>query len=335
MPFDRLKRREFIRLLSGAVVALPAATRAQQSERIRRIGMLVTAYTDFDAEGLANTARFAAALNGLGWIDGRSIQIEYRYAGGNVDRAKVLAAEVVRSAPELIVTNGNPASIELRRLTSIIPVVFTQVSDPVGSGLVTTLAHPGGNITGFLSFEPGMGSRWLGLLKEAAPNIRRVAVVFGSDAPATVALLRAAEAAAPALAVEVTPLDLHDDAEIERAISAFAFQPDGGVIIMPYPRAVPAHQSIIAAAARHHLPAVYPLRFFAAHGGLMFYGPDPTEQWRGAATYVDRILRGEKPADLPAQAPTKYELVLNLKSARALGLTVPDTLLARADEVIE
>jgi putative ABC transport system substrate-binding protein len=295
----------------------------------------VTAYTDFDAEGLARTAAFVATLHELGWVDGRNVRIEYRYAGGNVDRAKTFATEMVRSGPELMVANGDAVSIELQRLTSTIQLVLTQLSDPVGNGVVADLAHPGGNITGFLGFGTGMAGKWLGLLKQTAPNMRRVAVVFGTEAPASVALLRAVEAAAPALAVGVTPLDLREGAEIEGAVAAFAAAPDGSLIITPIPRAVPAHQSIIAAAAQHRLPAVYPLRFFVDHGGLMFYGPDPIEQWRGAATYVDRILKGEKAADLPVRAPTKYELVINLKAARALGIEVPPTLLARADGVIE
>jgi putative ABC transport system substrate-binding protein len=327
-----MQRREFITLLGGAAAAWPLAGRAQQPERLRRIGMLVTAYTYFDAEGQADTSDFHIALTSLGWIDGRNVRIEYRYAGDGVDRAKAFAAELVRSAPDVIVANGNPALAELRRLTGTIPIVFTQVADPVGAGFVESLARPGGNITGFLSFEPEMGSKWLGLLKEAAPNIRRVAVVFGSDTPATVALLRVAEAAASALAVEVTPLDVREGAE-DDLVTAFAAKPNGGLIITPYPRAMVRRASIIGAG--HRLPAVYPLPFFAADGGLMSYGPKRSEEWRGAASYVDRVLRGEKPGDLPVQTPAKYELMINLKTAKALGLEVPATPLTRADYVIK
>jgi putative tryptophan/tyrosine transport system substrate-binding protein len=240
-----------------------------------------------------------------------------------------------KTAPDVMVANGNPILIELHRLTSTIPIVFTQVSDPVGSGIVAGLARPGGTITGFTNFEPEMGGKWVGLLKEAAPSMTRVAVVFGSDAPATVALLRAAEMVAPALAVEVTPVDLHDAAEIEHTLAEFASRPNGGLIVTPYPRAIANRASIIVLAARHRLPAVYPFRYLATEGGLISYGPDQIEQWRGAATYVDRILRGEKPGDLPVQAPTKFELVINMKTAKALGLNIPPALPLRADEVIE
>jgi putative ABC transport system substrate-binding protein len=234
-----------------------------------------------------------------------------------------------------MVANGNPLLIELHRLTSTIPIVFTQVSDPVGSGIVAGLARPGGNITGFTNFEPEMGGKWVELLKEVAPRMNRIAVIYGSDSRATVALLRAVEAVAPALAVEVTAVDLHHGVEIEHTIAEFASQPNGGLIVTPYPGGIANRASIIVLAARHRLPAVYPFRYFATEGGLMSYGPDQIEQWRGAATYVDRILRGEKPGDLPVQAPTKFELVVNMKTAKVLDIHVPTTLSARADEVIE
>jgi putative tryptophan/tyrosine transport system substrate-binding protein len=330
-----IQRREFVVTLGGAVVAWPLAARAQQPERMRRIGVLVAAYTQADREGQARIAAFLDTSKSLGWTDGRNVRIEYRWAAGDADRGKYFATELVRSAPDVMVANGNPVLIELHRLTSTIPIVFTQVSDPVGSGIVAGLARPGGNITGFTNFEPEMGGKWVGLLKEAAPNMSRVAVVFGSDARATVALLRAAEAVAPALAVEVTAVDLHDGAEIERAIAGFASQPNGGLIVTPYPSAVANRASIIVLAARHRLPAVYPFRYFATEGGVMSYGPDQIEQWRGAATYVDRILRGEKPGDLPVQAPTRFELVVNMKTAKALGLNIPPAFSLRAEEVIE
>jgi putative tryptophan/tyrosine transport system substrate-binding protein len=330
-----MKRREFITLLGGAAAVWPLAARAQQAERVRRIGVLVAAYTQTDREGQARVAAFLDTLQKLGWANGRNVQVEYRWAAGDADRGKTFATELVRSTPDVLIANGNPLLIELHRLTSTIPIIFTQVSDPVGSGIVAGLARPGGNITGFTNFEPEMGGKWVELLKEAAPSMSRVAVVYGSDSRATVALLHAAEAVAPALAVEVTAIDLHDGAEIERAIAEFASRPNGGLIVTPYPGAVANRASVIVLAARHRLPAVYPFRYFATEGGLMSYGPDQIEQWRGAAVYVDRILRGEKPGDLPVQAPTKFELVVNMKTAKVVDVDVPTTLSARADEVIE
>ena len=335
MQFDQSTRREFITLLGGAAASWPVVARAQQAERMRRIGVLVAAYTQTDREGQARMAAFLDTLHRLGWADGRNVQIEYRWAAGDADRGKDFATELVRSTPNVMIANGNPVLIELHRLTSTIPIVFTQVSDPVGSGIVAGLAHPGGNITGFTNFEPEMGGKWVELLKEAAPTMSHVAVVYGSDAHATVALLRAAEAVAPALAVEVTAVDLYHGAEVERAIAGFASRPNGGLIVTPYPSAVANRASFIVLAARHRLPAVYPFSYFATEGGLMSYGPDQIDQWRGAATYVDRILRGEKPGDLPVQAPTKFELVVNMKTAKVLGIDVPTMLSARADEVIE
>jgi len=329
-----MRRRDLITLLGGAA-AWPLAVRAQQREKMRRIGVLLAAYTQTDREGQTRIAAFLDTLGRLGWNDGRNIQIEYRWAAGDADRGKAFAAELVRSAPDVIVVNGYPALAELHRLTNMVAIVFTQVSDPVGSGLVASLARPGGNITGFSNFEPEMGGKWVGVLKEAAPNVSRVAVVFGSDHAPTIALLRAAEAVAPALAVEVTAVDVHADIEIERAIAGFASQPSGGLIVTPHPKPTANRASIIALAARYRMPAVYPFRYFATEGGLMSYGPDQTDQWRGAATYVDRILRGERPSELPIQAPTKFELVINLKTAKALGLNIPPAFPLRADEVIE
>jgi putative ABC transport system substrate-binding protein len=329
-----MRRREFIALLGGTA-AWPLAVRAQQREKMRRIGLLLAAYTQTDREGQTRIAAFLDTLGRLGWNDGRNIQIEYCWAAGDADRGKAFAVELVRSAPDVIVVNGYPALAELHRLTKMVAIVFTQVSDPVGSALVASLARPGGNITGFSNVEPEMGGKWVGVLKEAAPNVSRVAVVFGSDHAPTIALLRAAEAVAPALAVEMTAVDIHADIEIERAIAGFASRPDGGLIVTPHPRPTANRGLIIALAARYRLPAVYPFRYFATEGGLMSYGPDQIDQWRGAATYVDRILKGEKPADLPVQAPTKYELVINLKTAKALGLNIPPAFPLRADEVIE
>jgi putative ABC transport system substrate-binding protein len=269
------------------------------------------------------------------WTDGRNVRIEDRWDAGDAERTKASAAGLVHSAPEVIVVMAAPALAELHRLTSTIPIVFAQVSDPVDSGFVAGLARPGGNIIGFQSFDPAMGGKWLGLLKEAAPNLSRVAVLFGSDTANTIALLHGAEAVALSLGIKVTAVDVHDGSEIEGAIATFVSQPDGGLIVVPHPNTIANRGSIIILAAGHHLPAIYPFRFFATEGGLMSYGPDQIDQWRGAATYVDRILRGEKPGDLPVQAPTKYELVVNLKTAKALGLSIPPAFPLRADEVIE
>jgi putative tryptophan/tyrosine transport system substrate-binding protein len=330
-----MRRREVITLLGGAAAAgWPLAARAQQPERMRRIGVLMH-YSQTDREGQTRIAAFLDTLQRLGWTEGRNVRIEYRWSAGDAGREKASAAELVRSKPDVIVVAGWTALAELQRLTRTIPIVFTQVSEPVGSGFVASFARPGGNISGFQNFEPAMGGKWLGVLKEAAPNIRRAAVLFGSDSVATVALLRAAEAVAPALAVEVTAVDVHGGVEIERAIATFASQPDGGLIVTSHPSFVANRGLIILSAARHRLPAVYPFRYYATEGGLMSYGPDQIDQWRGAAAYVDRILRGEKPSELPVQAPAKYELVINLKTAKVIGLNIPPAFPLRADEVIE
>jgi ABC-type uncharacterized transport system substrate-binding protein len=329
------KRRDFITFLGGAAaVAWPLAASAQQSERMRRIGVLIL-YSQTDREGQARIAAFLDTLQRLGWTDGRNVRIEYRWSAGDAGREKASAAELVRSTPDVIVVSGWTGLAELKRLTSMIPIVFTQVSDPVGSGLVASLARPSANISGFQNFEPAIGGKWLGVLKDAAPNMRRAAVLFGSDSVATVSMLHAAEAVAPSLDVQVTAVDVSGGDDIERAIATFASQPDGGLIVTPHSN-VPANRgSLILLAARHRLPAVYPFRYYAAEGGLMAYGPDQIDQWRGAATYVDRILRGEKPGELPVQAPAKYELVINLKTAKVIGLNIPPALPLRADEVIE
>jgi putative ABC transport system substrate-binding protein len=329
-----MRRRGFITLLGGAA-AWPLAARAQQPDQMRRIGVLIGTYAQTDREGQARIAVFLDTFQRLGWGDGRNVRIDYRWGAGDVDRSKAFAAELVRSAPDVIVAVNNSTLAELQRLTRTIPIVFIQVSDPVGSGFVAGLARPGGNITGFQNFEPTMGGKWLGVLKEAAPNLSRAAVLFGSDTAVNVAYLRAAEAVAPSLGVTVAPIEVHADAEIERAIVSFAGQPDGGLVALPHPHTTANRASIIILAARYRLPAIYPFRFFAIEGGLMSYGIEQIDQWRGAAAYVDRILRGEKPGELPVQAPTKFELVVNLKTARAIGLHIPPAFPLRADEVIE
>jgi len=327
-----VKRRQFIALLGGGMVAWPLAARAQQP---RRVGVLVANYVHTDREGQASVAAFLDTLQRLGWTDGRNVRIEYRWGAGDPERAKVAAAELVRSAPEAIVVAAAPALAELHRLTSAIPIVFTQVGDPLEAGFVASLARPGGNVTGFQAFEATMGGKWLGVLKEAVPNLNRAAVLFGSDARPNVAFLRAAEAVAPSLGVTVTAVDVLDVGGIERSVAAFASQPDGGLIVTPNRYTLANRGLIIVLAARHRLPAIYPYRYFAAEGGLISYGFDPIGQWRGAATYVDRILRGEKPGELPVQGPTKFELVVNLKTAKALGLNIPPAFPLRADEVVE
>jgi ABC-type uncharacterized transport system substrate-binding protein len=330
-----MRRREFFTLLGGAAAAWPLAARAQQPERVRRIGVLMDTYAPADPEGQARFAAFQEDFQNLGRTAGRNIRIEARWAAGDADRARAFAAELVAMMPDVILCMGASATAIIHQATRTIPVVFVQVSDPVGSGFVAGLARPGSNITGFTNFEPEMSGKWLGLLKETAPNLTRVAVPFHPETTNNVAFLRAAEGVAPSLGVQVTAASVHDGIEIDRAIAAFAREPDGGLLITPHPILVANRGSIIELAARYRLPAIYPFRYIATEGGLMSYGVDQIEQWRGAARYVDRILRGEKPADLPVQAPTKYELVINLKTAKALGLEIPPTVLARADEVIE
>jgi len=328
-----MRRREVITLLGGAAAAWPLTARAQQGQRVRRVGMLTVAYTQTDPEGQARVGAFLDTFQKLGWADGRNVRIEYHWGAGGADGGKAAASNLVRSAPDVIVVSSNPALAEVRRLTSTIPIVFTQISDPVGGGFVASLARPGGNVTGFQNFEPAMGGKWLGVLKEAAPNMSRAGVLSGSNA-ANVAFLHAAEAVAPSLGVRLTGIDVDHD-EIERAVAALASEPDGGLVVLPNPHNATNRGSIIVLAARHRLPAVYPFRYFAAAGGLMSYGIDQIDQWRRAASYVDRILRGEKPGELPVQAPTKFELVVNLKTAKALGFNIPPAFPLRADEVIE
>jgi putative ABC transport system substrate-binding protein len=330
-----MRRRDFIGLLGGAAVAWPLAVRAQQGERVRRIGVLLAAYTQSDRAGQARIEAFRNGLQGLGWTDQRNVSFDYRFGDGSPGRVNVRASELVQSAPDVIVVAGDPALAELHRLTKTLPIVFTQVSDPVDSGFVASLARPGGNITGFQNFEPEMGGKWLGMLKELVPKLRRAGVLFNSGTAPHAVFLRAAEAAAPSLGMGVAVAHVRNAEQIENAIASLAGEPDTGLIVFPHPITIANRATIHASALRHRLPAIYPYRYFATDGGLMAYGPDQIDQWRGAASYVNRILRGEKPSDLPVQAPVKYELVLNLKTAKMLGLDVPPMLLARADEVME
>jgi putative ABC transport system substrate-binding protein len=326
-----MRRRDFIIGLGGAAMAWPLAARAQQAERMRRLGMIPT-YLPGDREGQARVAAFLDTFRRLGWVEGRNVAIEYRW-GTEPERQKVFAAELVHLAPDVIVVSGPIALPELQRLSRTIPIVFTQVSDPVGSGFVPTLARPGGNTTGFENFQPAMGGKWLGVLKEAAPSVSRAAILLGFDIPSNVAILRAAEAIGPSLGVTVSAIDTYG--EIEGALAAFAAEPNGGLIVGPHPNNQANRGYIRTLVARHRLPAIYPFSYYATEGGLISYGPDQLDQWRGAATYVDRILRGERPGELPVQAPTKFELVVNLKTAKALGLSIPSAFPLRADEVIE
>jgi putative ABC transport system substrate-binding protein len=329
-----MRRREFITLVGGAA-AWPLEARAQPGDRVRQVGILMDVYAVAEPEGQSRFTAFQETFQRLGWTVGRNVRIESRWAAGDPNRVRAFAAELIGMTPDVILCMGVSAATILHQATRTLPVVFVQVSDPVGSGFVTGLARPGGNITGFTNFEPEMSGKWLGLLKEVVPNMSRVVVPFHPETANSLAFLRTIEAAVPSLGVHMTAAPFHDGVEIERAIVTFASKPDGGLIVTPHPILTANRGLIIALAARYGLPATYAVRYIASEGGLMSYGPDQIDQWRGAARYVDRILRGEKPADLPVQAPTKYELVINQKTAKALGLTVPPTLLATADEVIE
>jgi putative ABC transport system substrate-binding protein len=326
-------RREFITLLGGTA-AWSFAARAQHSERMRRIGVLMP-YPANDPQAQARYAGFLQGLQQLGWSVGNNLQIDYRWSAGNEDDTRKYAAELVALAPDVIFTSGSAALGPLRRATGTVPVVFVLVPDPVGSGFVDSLARPGGNITGFAPWDYGLGAKWLELLKQIAPTVTRVAVVRDPAIPAGLGMWGAIQSVSSSIGVELSPVDVRDPGEIERALVAFAASPNGGLILTGSALAIVHRDLIIALAARHRLPAVYYDRYFAAAGGLSSYGSDNVEQYRLGAGYVDRILKGEKPAALPVQMPTKYELVINMKTAKALGLEVPATVFARADEVIE
>jgi putative ABC transport system substrate-binding protein len=329
-----MRRREFITLLGGAA-AWPLAARAQQRERVRRIGVLINLTAD-DPEGRARLAAFLEGLRELGWTDGRNIQIETRFGGGDVGRIRAHAAELVALAPDVIVGNTTPVIRALRQATSSIPIVMAAVNDPVEQGFVSSLAHPGGNITGSMFIDFQMVGKWLEMLKEAAPGVSRAVLVFNPDtAPHYYLYLRSFETVPRSIAVDVTAAPVRNTAEIEEAIAKLGREPGGGLIVAPDGFTTIHQHLFIRLTQQHRLPAVYALRTFVAQGALMSYGPDAYDVLRRSASYVDRILKGEKPADLPVQAPTKYELVINLNTAKALGLTIPPTLLARADEVIE
>ena len=319
-----MKRRDFITLLGGAA-AWPFTARAQQTERLRRIAMLTGRTEDVESLGWVEAMR--QQLKELGWSDGRNVRIELR-AGGDVERWQTDAGELVASAPDVIVVVGNPGVAALRRETRTVPIVFVQVGDPVGSGFVASLARPGGNVTGFMHFEPAMGGKWLEVLKEITPAMTRALVLLLPEATANVEFVRAAQAAGPIYKVAVSSAGVHNAGDIERAVTAFAGEPNSGLIVLPNPISGTHSPLIAELATRHRLPTIGAFRYIAASGGLLSYGLDYPEIYRQAAVYVDRILRGAKPADLPVQAPTKLELVINLKTARALGLTVPPSLLS-------
>jgi putative ABC transport system substrate-binding protein len=329
-----VKRREFIRLLGGAAAAWPLGARAQQRERMRRIGVLDSLTAD-DAWAQTRYGAFLQGLQQAGWTIGRNVQIETRWAAGDADRLRTYAAELVALVPDVILTTGNAGAAPLLHATRTVPIVFVIVPDPVGAGLVDSLARPGGNATGFMSFEYGLSAKWLELLKEVAPRVTRAGVIRDPALASGPAQFAAMQSMAPSLGMEVSPINVRNVSEIERAIADFARAGNSGLVVIGSALVAAHRHLIIARAARHKLPAVYPERSYVKDGGLISYGPDYVDQYRRAAGYVDCILKGEKPADLPVQAPTNYELVINLKSAKALGLDVPPTLLARADEVIE
>ena len=325
-----MKRREFITLLGGAAAAAwPLAARAQQPERLRRIGVLMNRAAD-NPEGQDRLAAFQQGLQESGWGVGRNVRIDTRWSEDDADRSAKSAAELVALVPDIILASGTLAVTALQNISRTLPIVFAAVADPVGAGIVDSLAHPGGNATGFMNYEYSLGAKWLEFLKQIAPSVMRVAVVRNADHPAGVAQFATLQNAAQSLGVQASPINVRDAREIERSVEAFARSPNGGLVVTQSASATVYRDVIIAAAARHKLPAVYALRYDATGGGLISYGP-----FRQAAAYVDRVLKGEKPADLPVQAPTKYELTINLKTAKALGITMPDSLLARADEVIE
>jgi putative tryptophan/tyrosine transport system substrate-binding protein len=359
-----MRRREFILALGGAAAAWPLAARAvlaseasgqrgeprvrapdtrpepgssaraQQPGQVRRIGVLMAQAAD-DPDGRARVAAFLQTLHELGWIEGRNLRLDYRWGGGNVDRIRRDAAELVALAPDVILAGGGQVMAPLREATRTVPIVFTQTADPVGAGFVASLARPGGNATGFTNFEYGVSGKWLEVLRQIVPGMTRAAFLRDPANPAGTGQWGAIQAVASPLGVEISPIDVRERGEIERGVAAFAARSNGGLIVSSSGFAILHRELIIALAARHRLPAVYPFRFYAMDGGLISYGPDPIDPHRRAARYVDRILKGEKPADLPVQAPTRYELVINLKTAKALGLELPPMLLARADEVIE
>jgi putative tryptophan/tyrosine transport system substrate-binding protein len=329
-----MRRREFIAFVSGAAAAWPLFARGQQDERVRRVCYL-SALAEGDLEGQSWITGLVQRLQELGWTNGRNIQVDIRFGDADVTRISMLAKELIELRPDVLFASGAPAAIALRQHTLSIPIVFGQVVDPVSVGFVTNLARPEGNITGFTSFEFSVGGKWLQLLKECAPSVDRIALVFDPTNPTWTAYLRTIEAAAASFGMRLTPASVRDAGEIAQHVATFARDPNGALVVLPAPAVNRHRETIITAATHHRLPTIFPFRYFTVNGGLMSYGSDPLEQHRRGASYVDRILRGANVAELPVQHPTKYELTINLKTAKALGLTIPPSLLARADEVIE
>jgi putative ABC transport system substrate-binding protein len=329
-----MKRREFITLLGGAAAAWPVAARAQQPERVRRISVLMDG-DENDATLQAFIIALGAGLQKLGWIEGQNVRIESRWAAGDFGRIRKYAAEFIAVPADVVLTGNTPVVQELQRQTQTIPIVFVALGDPVATGVVASLARPGGNATGFMNPQPSISGKWLELLKEIAPLVNRVTVLVNAGNIANASRLRAIQQSAPSMGVEVSSIDIRDAGDIQRALESVAREPNGGLIVTPGAPISDHRKVIFALANTNRLPAVYPYRYYAAEGGLMSYGSEPLDMWQRAASYVDRILRGEKPADLPVQEPTVYSLAVNLRTAKALGIDVPPTLLARADEVIE
>ena len=329
-----MRRREFITLVGGAAMMWPLAARAQQPDRVRRVGVLI-GYAEDDSETKGRLAAFRQGLERRKWVEGRNIQIEHRFAAASAGQHQELAKELVAMQPDVILAHTTPVTAALQRASHSIPVVFVNVSDPVGSGFIANLARPGGNLTGLLHYEPGIVGKWLGMLKEIAPRVTRVALMANRKTSPFDYFVRSGQTAASSLGIELVPRDVANADELERTVTSFARLPDSGLVVPPDATNFAHRDHIIGLAARHRLPAVYSVHAFVAAGGLMSYGTDQNDMFRLAASYVDRILRGDKPADLPVQAPTKYETVVNLKTAKALGLTVPSGMLVAADEVIE
>ncbi|MFZ2075660.1 MAG: ABC transporter substrate-binding protein [Xanthobacteraceae bacterium] len=329
-----MRRRDFITLVGGAAAGWPLAARAQRSDQMRRIGVLMSFAAD-DAAAQARLTVFLQTLQQLGWMDGRNVRIDIRWSASEPERIRRYAAELVAFMPDVILASTTPGVAALQQATRTLPIVFVQVADPVGAGLVASLAKPGSNATGFTIYEYGMAAKWLELLKDIAPRVTRAGILRDPASVADIGMLGAIQSVAPSLGMQLSPINLYDASEIERGISAFAHEPNCRLIVVGAAAAFVHREQIIALAARYELPAVYPDQIFITGGGLISYGPDRLEAYRRAASYVDRILKGEKPSDLPVQAPTKYDLTINLKTAKALGLVVPPAVLGRADQVIE
>ena len=328
-----MNRRAFVTGL-GSVLVAPRAADAQQSERVRRIGVLM-GYPEGDVQARANVVALRVGLESLGWVEGRNVRCDYRWAGADAERAQTFARELVESKPDVIVSSTNQVTEIVQRATRTIPIVFVFIGDPVGSGFVASLAHPGGNLTGFANFDNSIGGKWVQIFKELAPNARRVGFLYNPKAAPNVGFLRAAEAAGSSFGIDVMPLPVDNATEIERGIRTAAAASVGGLIVAPHATTLGHRELISGLAARHRLPSVYSDRYFVESGGLLAFGNNTPRLFQRAASYIDRILNGASPSDLPVQLPTEFELVINLKTAKALGLTIPSSLLLRADQVIE